>query len=347
MIVDKEWMMKLINEAIKHSTSKKFNFIDRLLLKLKKRYCTPISYYDKLWCIDFLTYICNNNPNLDLSWFEEEDIKEILKFIKNKIYIAFNSVCVENYYLYEKEDKRYYLSYVSDFKKNVKYTRQYTLITYKGKLFRLRGNLSFSTYISVFYHELGIRYIPTKILNDLSNKDMIDGGAYIGDSLIVLDSLRPKRIFAFEPEKKNFINLQETIKINRFNSKIIPLQKGLYDKEVMASIEGKGAKAKIDNKANNNDIYLTTIDSISKKYNANIGLIKLDVEGYELETIKGAKNTIIRNKPVLLISVYHAGKDFFEIPPLLKKWVPEYKYRFLNLNRISPFSERILLAYRG
>lgn len=35
----------------------------------------------------------------------------------------------------------------------------------------------------------------------------------------------------------------------------------------------------------------------------NIGFIKIDVEGHELEVIEGAKQTIIKNKPILLIEI--------------------------------------------
>jgi hypothetical protein len=45
-----------------------------------------------------------------------------------------------------------------------------------------------------------------------------------------------------------------------------------------------------------------------------------------------------------MISLYHTG-DAFEIPKLLKSWVPEYEFRFLNLNRASATTEKILLAY--
>ncbi|MCQ5341413.1 MAG: FkbM family methyltransferase [Candidatus Methanomethylicia archaeon] len=91
-------------------------------------------------------------------------------------------------------------------------------------------------------------------------------------------------------------------------------------------------------------IELTTIDRFVNDNSLDVGLIKIDIEGYELEAIKGAKNTIINKKPVLMISLYHNG-DAFEIPKLLKSWVPEYEFRLLNLNRANATIERILLAY--
>jgi len=93
------------------------------------------------------------------------------------------------------------------------------------------------------------------------------------------------------------------------------------------------------------NIPLTTIDSFVEKHNLHVGLIKMDIEGYELEAIKGARKTIISQRPVLVISVYHMGKDFLEIPRLIKEWRNDYTLRFLNHNHAHPFSERVLMAW--
>ena len=89
-------------------------------------------------------------------------------------------------------------------------------------------------------------------------------------------------------------------------------------------------------------MYLT-IDKECK--DRHIGLIKMDVEGVEYNVVKGGLETIKRDKPVLLISLYHTAKDFFEIPPLLKDIVPDYQFRFMNIDIVNPFSEKILVGY--
>ncbi len=42
--------------------------------------------------------------------------------------------------------------------------------------------------------------------------------------------------------------------------------------------------------------------------------IKLDIEGYELEALKGMKKHIITYQPKLAIAVYHDASHFFEVP---------------------------------
>ncbi len=54
--------------------------------------------------------------------------------------------------------------------------------------------------------------------------------------------------------------------------------------------------------------------------------IKLDVEGAELETLKGAERTIKEYKPRLAISIYHKPSDIYEIPELLMEYRSDYKF---------------------
>lgn len=57
-----------------------------------------------------------------------------------------------------------------------------------------------------------------------------------------------------------------------------------------------------------------------------VGFIKLDIEGSELDALHGAKNTIIRDKPLLAICVYHLRGDVFAIMDYLHKLLPEYRF---------------------
>ena len=56
-----------------------------------------------------------------------------------------------------------------------------------------------------------------------------------------------------------------------------------------------------------------------------IEFIKLDVGGAELEFLKGAKHTVLRNMPKLAICIHHKPEDIVEIPMYIKELVPEYK----------------------
>lgn len=54
--------------------------------------------------------------------------------------------------------------------------------------------------------------------------------------------------------------------------------------------------------------------------------MKFDVEGTEMEILKGAVETIKKYKSNLAICVYHYIDDIWKIPEYLKFLVPEYKF---------------------
>lgn len=73
-----------------------------------------------------------------------------------------------------------------------------------------------------------------------------------------------------------------------------------------------------------------------------INLLKLDIEGAEMEALNGAKEMIRKYKPQLAISIYHKKEHLFEIPEFLKELHPDYKFK---LGSYSPtFIDTVLYA---
>ena len=64
---------------------------------------------------------------------------------------------------------------------------------------------------------------------------------------------------------------------------------------------------------------------------ARIGLIKADLEGMGMHMLRGAVQTIRRDKPILALSIYHNADEFLNTYPFLKSLGLSYEYKVMSL----------------
>lgn len=81
---------------------------------------------------------------------------------------------------------------------------------------------------SVFYYKHGIDLLTNK--GYVENKDILDVGGFVGDSVLVLEELKPRRIYTFEGEPNNYELIKKTIELNHL-SNIIPENVAIGDKK--------------------------------------------------------------------------------------------------------------------
>lgn len=138
-----------------------------------------------------------------------------------------------------------------------------------------------------------------KIFEKFIDEDSVffDIGANIGTITIMMAKI-VKKVFAFEPIKNNIKLLEENISLNNLsNVRIYPVALGSdYDKVKLESEAGNSESFSVQG---GGDIDLIPLDSISGAPT----FIKIDVEGYEIEVLKGARQTIEKYKPVIWFEV--------------------------------------------
>lgn len=199
--------------------------------------------------------------------------------------------------------------------------------------------------LTAFYYNLGIKHL--KNVTYLKGKDFIDAGAYIGDSALILNKLSPNKIYAFEPVSEIFNKMLDTINLNNLKDVIMPVQLGLSSKKenINIYVNGSSSGTTTNNKNSRQETISTiTIDEFVEKNSLDVGLIKMDTEGTEIDILKGSENTIKTQKPTLIISIYHNANEFFEVKPLLESWNLGYKFYFTKLNPFNFLLETTLIC---
>ena len=167
----------------------------------------------------------------------------------------------------------------------------------------------------------------------IKSLDIIDAGACSGDSALILSELTEKNVYAFEPVSSNYENMLKTIELDDVKN-IIPEKKGLSSEVKTENIyifeKASSLKYNPSNTNNVENIEITTIDDYVKQNNLQVGLIKSDIEGMEMELLKGANETIKQFKPTLLISIYHSANDFFKIKEYIANLNLGYKIKIIK-----------------
>jgi FkbM family methyltransferase len=155
---------------------------------------------------------------------------------------------------------------------------------------------------------------PEKVVNSI-----VDIGAYNGDSLKTFNKHFPhtKKIFCLEPMQANFQELVKNIKEWKLG-KAIALQFAIGDKDDEKvqfdedfTLNSTAHTSKYIEDSSGNYVLTKTLDSLFTQ--EDIDLIKMDIEGYELKAIDGAKNIIKNQTPHLIISAYHASDHIVKI----------------------------------
>lgn len=183
--------------------------------------------------------------------------------------------------------------------------------------------------IEVFWYRHGLDKL--KNLDSLKDKDIIDVGGYIGDSALILQEYTHNKVHSFEATTQNYELMLETIAINKA-ARIVPVKKALGSAPSKMTISVNGGSSSFNpsphanDKDENEEVEIITLDSYVAEHKIQVGFIKVDIEGFEMEFLKGAKETICTQKPTMLISIYHSLNDFFEIKPLIESWNLGYTF---------------------
>lgn len=185
-------------------------------------------------------------------------------------------------------------------------------------------------------------YVCVKLLESVTNPVMFDIGANIGTiTTLVANVLRNCQIYCFEPQPDVFKILCGNLAINNLHNchaynLALGSENGLCeflepdysspnDFGIFSLVERKIAM--LSSRAVVCDIM--TLDNFFQKHHVDhVDLLKIDAEGMDLDVLQGARNTIDKHNPRILIE--HSDNTR-SIKDQICNYLTDEKYQFLTL----------------
>ena len=150
---------------------------------------------------------------------------------------------------------------------------------------------------------------------------VVDCGTFDGATALRFVNMGCK-VYGFEMDKKNY---ERSFKLAEEKNFVVEnLGLGSYKHEVNYEHFGAATHIRLQG---SEMAQITTIDSyVGEKALPRVDFIKMDVEGAELDILKGAAITISRFKPILALSAYHKLDDFWTLTKFIKSIRPDYEF---------------------
>jgi len=192
------------------------------------------------------------------------------------------------------------------------------------------------------------RYEPEqeKVLVDLLKKSNVfwDVGAHVGwYSMLAAKNIKQGCIHCFEPNPDNIKFIKQHININQFNN----IHHHSYALSSTIGEKKFDAKQQQGSLSDNGNLTVTTItaDQFISNYTDLSheivpDLIKVDIEGAELEFLKGAINLLSEQKPTLVLSAHGYKKR-----DLCIEFLNSIDYNFQHLVSNHQEGDYVFLAH--
>ena len=149
----------------------------------------------------------------------------------------------------------------------------------------------------------------------------IDGGAYDGATARDFTELGAT-VYAFELDADNYTKCLPVAQKFGFTIE----KYGLGERRGKVNFSPMGASSRIGEQGSAQGDIIDLDTYVAEHKLPRIDYIKLDIEGAELSALKGAKQSIVKYKPKMAISLYHSPDDLHRIIPYLHSLRPDYEF---------------------
>lgn len=191
------------------------------------------------------------------------------------------------------------------------------------------------------------QFIKKKMLN--SHKETaLDIGANIGNHSVFFSNFF-KSVHSFEPNPITYDVLSINSKYTAPKKNITPHNIGLSDRDTklpfIINPNNIGGSKIISLETNSKNyekinIKVKRADEIKNLLKENISLIKIDIEGHEINALKGAEEIIKLNKPVILFE--QGAEDIIDSSSEVIEYLSKLNYSFYTMKERFYFGESFI-----
>ena len=176
---------------------------------------------------------------------------------------------------------------------------------------------------------------------------VVDAGAHIGTHSVFFGLICGSRVYSFEPSEDAHSQLKENIALNQLKDNVKLFNCGVgarlgHGKLYIPDKNNPGMGQIIPNAQG--EIEINTLDQILLSKTSKIDLIKVDVEGAELDVLKGARSILTRDHPLIYVEIID-DKQLNKIELYLSKFgykrkavfnaTPTYLFEADNIKKIG------------
>ncbi len=185
--------------------------------------------------------------------------------------------------------------------------------------------MNIKLFIQQCFYPIYVRFWAERFYKIKEGQIIIDAGAYLGSFTLYAAKRVGKtgKVIAFEPDPNNFKILESIIEKSGLQN-VILIEKALGDVAKEVELESANHFSSVVIKTSKNPIFKvqqTTLDEEMRKLKImKVHFIKMNIEGAEINAIKGAKQTLVNVEHVAISCHAVNGQNTEnEINPLLKK----------------------------
>jgi len=165
-------------------------------------------------------------------------------------------------------------------------------------------------------------YGPGGLLSYGEDEVYVDGGSFDGDTIrLFIDRVggRFSRVLAFEPDRRTFARLKANFS---GEARVVPFNAGLHRRKSVLRFHADASRGAIFTDRGSDQIEVVGLDEVLG--GERVTYIKMNIEGAEIEALKGAEQAIRRWAPKLAISAYHRPSDLWQIADVVRDLRPDY-----------------------